>query len=47
MQVKKTKVRTSFEEEKRQNATSVERIGKLIIIVSVVLIGFGIAIKHI
>jgi hypothetical protein len=47
MRVKKAKVRTSFEEEKRQNDTSVERIGKLIIIVSVVLIGLGIAIKHI
>ena len=47
MQVKKAKVRTSFEEEKRQNYMSIERIGKLIIIVSVVLIGLGIAIKHI
>jgi hypothetical protein len=47
MQAKKAKVRTSFEEEKRQNDTSIERIGKLIIIVSVVLIGLGIAIKHI
>jgi hypothetical protein len=47
MQVKKAKVRTSFEEEKRQNDTSIERIGKLIISVSVVLIGLGIAIKHI
>lgn len=47
MQVKKTKVRTSLKEEKRQNDTSVKRIGKLILIVSVVLVGLGIGSGYI
>jgi hypothetical protein len=39
MQVKKTKAETSLKEEKRQNDTSMKRIGTFIIIASVVLIG--------
>ncbi len=47
MQVKKSKVRNSLKEEKRQNDTSVKRIGKLILIVSVVLVGLGIGSRYI
>lgn len=47
MQVKKSKVGNSLKEEKRQNDTSVKRICKLILIVSVVLVGLGIGGRYI
>ena len=47
MQVKKSKARNSLKSEKWQNDTSVKRIGRLIIIVSVVLLGLGIGSRYI
>ena len=47
MQVKKRKVRTSLKEEKKQTDKSFKRIGKFIVIVSVVLAGLGIGSAYV